>query len=75
MTRPRISVCVSTYNHRRYIADCLLSVLSQDVDADVEVWVGDDMSDDGASDIIAALAKDMAGASHIMSSIPIDRGR
>ncbi|WP_306850210.1 glycosyltransferase [Luteibacter jiangsuensis] len=64
MTRPRISVCVSTYNHRRYIADCLLSVLSQDVDADVEVWVGDDMSDDGTSDIIAALVKDWPGQVH-----------
>lgn len=61
MTRPKVSVCVSTYNHRGYIADCLLSVLSQDVDADVEIWVGDDMSNDGTSDIVAALASTWPG--------------
>lgn len=64
MTRPRVSVCVSTYNHRRYIVDCLLSVLSQDVDAEVEVWVGDDMSNDGTSDIVAALAEAWPGRIH-----------
>ncbi|NID05220.1 glycosyltransferase [Luteibacter jiangsuensis] len=55
---------MSTYNHRRYIADCLLSVLSQDVDAEVEVWVGDDMSNDGTSDIVASLAQAWPGRIH-----------
>lgn len=64
MTRAKISVCVSTYNHRRYIADCLLSVLSQDVDAEMEIWVGDDMSTDGTSDIVAALAGAWPGRIH-----------
>jgi glycosyltransferase involved in cell wall biosynthesis len=54
--RRRVAVCVVTYNHRRYIADCLLSVLSQDVEADVELWIGDDMSDDGTTAIVTAIA-------------------
>lgn len=64
MTRVKVSVCVSTYNHRRYIADCLLSVLSQDVDAKVEVWVGDDMSNDGTTGIVASLAEAWPGRIH-----------
>ncbi|QWT18408.1 glycosyltransferase [Bacillus sp. NP157] len=54
--RPQVSVCIVTYNHARYIADCLLSVLSQDVDADLRVIVGDDGSSDGTSAIVAEIA-------------------
>ena len=59
--RRRIAVCVVTYNHVRYIADCLLSVLSQDVDADVTVWIGDDGSTDGTSESIAAIGRAWPG--------------
>jgi glycosyltransferase involved in cell wall biosynthesis len=55
--RPRVAVCIVTYNHARYIADCLLSVLSQDVEADVSVWVGNDMSTDGTSAIVDDIAR------------------
>ncbi len=55
MTRPKICVCVVTYNQRAYIADCLRSILSQEVEADVEVIVGDDASTDGTSEVIEGL--------------------
>ena len=29
MKTPRVSVCVVTYNHERYIHDCLMSVVAQ----------------------------------------------
>lgn len=56
MSRPTVSVCIVTCNQRGYIVQCLRSVLEQAVDADVAILVGDDASDDGTSEIVAALA-------------------
>lgn len=61
---PSVAVCVVTYNHAAYIADCLASVLSQQVDAVVQIWVGDDMSTDGTSEIVADIAKAWPGRVH-----------
>ena len=54
--KPRITVCVTTYNQASYIGRCLNSVLDQRVDADLEILVGDDCSVDGTSDIISTIA-------------------
>ena len=43
---PLVSVCMTTYNHERYIAQAIESVLSQQVDFAVEVVVGEDCSTD-----------------------------
>lgn len=51
----RVSVCIITCNQRRYIRPCLESVLAQAQDAELEILVGDDSSDDGTSDIVADL--------------------
>lgn len=58
MTAPRhrVSVCIPTRNHGRYVRQCLESVLAQACDADLQILVGDDCSDDGASDTIAGIA-------------------
>ncbi len=53
---PKVSVCVITYNHAAYIADCLRSLVDQGADFAFEILVGDDCSDDGASPIIDAFA-------------------
>jgi glycosyltransferase involved in cell wall biosynthesis len=55
-SRPKISVCVVAYNHGRYIGECLASVVGQQVDADLEILVGDDCSTDETPKIIAAYA-------------------
>ena len=44
---PRVTVCVTCYNHEAYIGQCLDSVLEQQADADLEILVGDDGSTDG----------------------------
>lgn len=55
--RRHVSVCIPTLNHGRYIRQCLESVLAQSGDADLQILVGDDCSEDGASDTIAAIAE------------------
>ena len=50
--RLKVSVCVVAYNHGRYIGDCLASVVGQQVDADLEILVGDDCSTDETREII-----------------------
>lgn len=52
----KISICVVTYNQERYIEDCLASVIAQEVDAELEILVGDDCSVDNTRQIISRFA-------------------
>lgn len=53
---PKVSVCVITYNHARYLAICLQSILDQETDFPFEIIVGDDFSTDGTQDILRDFA-------------------
>jgi hypothetical protein len=53
----KISVVVTTYEHERYLRQCLASVLMQEGDFDLEVIVGDDHSSDGTGDIVGEFAE------------------
>lgn len=57
MTAPLVSVCIVTFNHERYIHDCIMSVIAQSKDVALEILIGDDHSDDGTSAIIKKLGK------------------
>lgn len=59
--KPKVSVCIVTFHHAKYIKDCLLSVLMQRHDADLEILVGDDCSTDSTSDIIRQIAEEYPG--------------
>lgn len=59
--KPKVSVCVATYNHERYIRDCLLSVLTQSRNDGLEVLVGDDASTDRTPEIIREIAEKYPG--------------
>jgi glycosyltransferase involved in cell wall biosynthesis len=48
----KVSVCVPTYNHEKYIAQMLEGALMQKTDFEFEIVIGDDGSTDGAPDII-----------------------
>jgi len=53
MSRPYVSVLIDTYNHERFIADAVSSVLSQDLAAsEREVVVVDDGSTDRTTEIL-----------------------
>src|SRR4051812_33860573 len=53
---PKVSVCVITHNHAKFIGQCLQSILDQAVSFDFEVIVGDDASTDGTRDIVLDFA-------------------
>ncbi|MGZ4820002.1 MAG: glycosyltransferase [Limisphaerales bacterium] len=59
--KPKVSVCVVTYNHRPYIRECLYSIVSQQVDFTFEVIVGDDCSTDGTSGVISEFVEKYPG--------------
>jgi glycosyltransferase involved in cell wall biosynthesis len=47
----KINVIVTTYNHEKYIAQCLESILEQKGDFQIEIIVGDDASTDNTRKI------------------------
>ncbi|MCK9216989.1 MAG: glycosyltransferase [Firmicutes bacterium] len=47
LIKPKISVCVITYNHEKYIRDAIESILAQNVLNDLEIVICDDNSNDG----------------------------
>lgn len=48
----KVSVCVVTYNQEDYIADCLDSLISQQVNFGFEIIVGEDFSTDSTRSIV-----------------------
>jgi len=49
---PLVSVCVITYNHEKYIRQCLDGILMQKVNFPYEILIHDDASPDATADII-----------------------
>lgn len=52
----KVSILVITYNHEKYIAQALDSILIQDVNFDYEIIVGEDCSQDRTGDIVLEYA-------------------
>lgn len=50
--KPKVSVCVVTYNQEQYIRQCLQSIVDQITDFDFEIIVGDDGSTDDTQRIV-----------------------
>lgn len=53
----KVSVCVVTYNHEKYIRQCLQSIVEQKTDFRFEVIVGEDCSTDGTRAIVLEFAE------------------
>ena len=53
--RPKVSVCMITYNHEKFIVQAIESVLQQDAEFSIELVIGDDASKDGTPALLAAL--------------------
>lgn len=59
--KPKVSVCVVTYNHEKYIAECLQSIVDQETNFDFEVIVGDDCSTDRTREVVQAYVEKYPG--------------
>lgn len=53
---PLVSVCIPTFQHASFIAECLDSVLSQETSFPIEILVGEDQSSDGTREICIVYA-------------------
>jgi glycosyltransferase involved in cell wall biosynthesis len=63
----KLSVCIVTYRHERFIRQCIESVLAQDVPFDFEIVVGEDKSPDGTLTILEDLAARHPGKLRVMA--------
>jgi len=54
---PLVSVCTATYNHAKYISQCLDSLLMQKTDFEYEMLIGEDDSKDGNRELCIEYAK------------------
>ena len=54
---PIVSICCTTYNHEKYIAQTLDSFLSQQTEYPYEILIHDDASTDGTQAIIKEYAE------------------
>lgn len=54
---PLVSVCIQTYNHGKYIRQCLESILTQKTNFDFEILLGEDASKDGTRGICIEYAE------------------
>lgn len=59
--KPKVSVCVVTYNQEEYISQCLQSIVDQETDFYFEVIVSDDCSTDGTRAIVQIFAEKYPG--------------
>jgi glycosyltransferase involved in cell wall biosynthesis len=56
-TAPKLSVCLLTYNHERYIAQAIESIIEQRTDFPIEIIIADDYSTDNTRSIAKSYAK------------------
>ena len=54
---PKVSVCIPTYNHEKYISHAIESILKQETDFDYEIILGEDESQDGTREICIEYAR------------------
>ena len=52
MSKPLVSICCATYNHEKYIRECLDGFVMQKTDFDFEVIIHDDASTDTTAAIV-----------------------
>jgi glycosyltransferase involved in cell wall biosynthesis len=61
MKNPKVTVFCITYNQKKYIRQCLDSILLQKTDFEYEVLINDDASSDGTREIIEEYQKKYPG--------------
>ena len=54
---PKVSVCMITYGHEKYIREAIDGVFMQETNFEIELIIADDASPDGTKEIIASICK------------------
>jgi glycosyltransferase involved in cell wall biosynthesis len=54
---PKVSVCMISYNHGKFIGQAIESILSQETDFPIELVIGDDCSSDDTPHVCAEYAR------------------
>ncbi|MEZ8700426.1 glycosyltransferase family 2 protein [Vibrio cyclitrophicus] len=55
--KPKVSICIVTYNQEEYIEETVMSAINQNVDFDYDILIGDDCSSDNTPKIVERLQK------------------
>ncbi|WP_094509955.1 glycosyltransferase [Synechococcus sp. MW101C3] len=55
--KPKVSVCIITFNHEKFITAALDSILEQDIDFQIEIVAVDDASTDNTHDILNSYSR------------------
>ena len=73
MNEMKVSVCIITYNHEPYIADCLQGAVNQVLNCDYEIVIGEDLSSDRTLEICREYAAAYPGLIKLISG-PVNIG-
>lgn len=65
-SRPKVSVCMMTYNHEKYIGQAIDSVLMQETEYPYELVIGEDSSRDGTRDIALRYERERPGVVRVL---------
>jgi glycosyltransferase involved in cell wall biosynthesis len=58
IAKPKISVCMITYNHENYIEEAIKGVLMQECEYEIELIISNDSSTDGTDNIIQYILRE-----------------
>jgi glycosyltransferase involved in cell wall biosynthesis len=68
--QPLVTVRLITYNHEKYIAQCIESILMQRVSFDFEIIIGEDCSTDGTREIVLDYQRRFP---HLINVLPAEK--
>ncbi|KQT15509.1 hypothetical protein ASG31_14705 [Chryseobacterium sp. Leaf404] len=52
-----VSICITTYNHEKYIVKCLESIFAQEFSGEYEIIIGNDNSSDATENVIRQISE------------------
>lgn len=64
--QPLVSICMITYNHEKYIAQAIESVLMQETDFDFELVIGEDCSTDRTREVVMSYKERYPDRIHLL---------
>ncbi|MGB9736101.1 MAG: glycosyltransferase family 2 protein, partial [bacterium] len=63
---PKVSVCITTYNHEKFIKEAIDSVLAQETNFNYDIVISDDFSTDKTQEILKKYQQAYPDKIHLM---------